>query len=373
MEITPLSLLKRIDGCEAVADFRRRYGATPPEVFIFGRTHQADFTSAAYSLQSVPMLKARSQFVADVLTNRPLCKDHYRLTLLLPDFPSSGPGQFVQVACRDPLAEFSTTHEITWTPGDQVPIEGIELRAPLSLLRKPFSLAARRDLPNQGGVELDIIHRTVGTGTTWMSGLKAGDKVNLIGPLGNRFPEPGPGQVAIMVGGGVGIPPMIYFSSTLVGRKSVAFAGSLNRDLLPLTITADAPTPGPDQFQPHYAIQEFAQYGTPAVVCTDDGSWGYRGLVTQALESYLDAYFAKSPEQAIIYTCGPEGMMRRIATIAEARKITCYVSVERAMACGMGTCQSCVIKTISPTPDKPWVFKLACTDGPIFESKKLLW
>ena len=343
----------------------------PLRKFFYYLIHSCELHGGRQPATIPPMLKARSQFVADVLSNRSLCKDHYRLTLSLPEFPASGPGQFVQVACRNPQTDYSIAHEITWSPGDQVAVEGLELRSPLSLLRKPFSLAARRDI--SGRVELDIIHRTVGTGTTWMSALKTADKVNLIGPLGNRFPEPAPGQVAILVGGGVGIPPMIYFSSTLVGRKSVAFAGALTRNLLPLTITADAPTPGPDQFQPHYAIQDFAQYGTPAVICTDDGSWGYRGLVTQALESYLDAYFAQSPQQAVIYTCGPEGMMRRIATIAQSRNITCYVSVERAMACGMGTCQSCVIKTVSPTPEKPWVFKLACTDGPIFDSRNLLW
>ena len=317
------------------------------------------------------MHKARSQFVADVQSNRPMCKDHFRLTLRLADFPPTFPGQFVQIACRKWDLDCSVEHEIAWEAGETVKVEGLELQGPLSFLRKPFSIAARSDVA--GGVDLDIIHRTVGTGTSWMSGLKAGDKVNLIGPLGNRFPEPADGQVAIMVGGGVGIPPMIYFASTLTGRKAVAFAGALNRDLLPLTITADAPTPGADQFQPHYAIHEFAQHGVPAVVCTDDGSWGYRGLVTQALESYLDAYFVDTPGKAVVYTCGPEAMMRRVAGIAQQRGITCYVSVERAMACGMGTCQSCVIKTVSATPDKPWVFKLACTDGPVFESTKLVW
>ena len=271
-------------------------------------------------------------------------------------------------------ARLQRRHDFEWNAGDQPTLVGSELAGPLALLRKPFSIANRTNVAE--GVELEIIHRKVGTGTTWMSGLKRGDHVNLVGPLGNAFPVPEAQQAAILVGGGVGIPPMIYFASTLVGRRVVAFAGSLTRDLLPLTLTADAPAPSPDSFEPLYNVMEFSRYGTPAVICTDDGSWGYRGLVTQALEGYLDKYFAATPSAAVVYTCGPEAMMRRVAEIAESRGITCYVSVERAMACGMGTCQSCVIRAtndVAALPERQWVYKLACTDGPIFDSRKLLW
>lgn len=320
------------------------------------------------------MLKARSQFIADVISNSVLCRDHHCLTMRIPAFPATAPGQFVQIACRPTNADYWAQREFDWEPGQQVGFAGRELMMPLALLRKPFSIADRRD---QGGmVELDIIHRKVGTGTTWMSALNAGDTVNLIGPLGNSFPMPRADQVAIMVGGGVGIPPMVYFSRVLASMKAVVFAGALNRDMVPLTITADAPAPSADSFQPLYNVQEFARYGIPAVLCTDDGSWGFRGLVTQALEGYLDSYFVNSPGKAVVYTCGPEAMMRRVAQIAEARGIVCHVSVERAMACGMGTCQSCVIKVRNDNPalaGEAFVYKLACKDGPIFDSRNLLW
>ncbi len=322
------------------------------------------------------MQKARSQFIAEVLSNRMLCRDHYCLTLQLTCFPATAPGQFIQIACRQWGMDYSVEREFDWRPGQHVEVAGRELIAPLALLRKPFSIADRRDGAGEGGVELDIIHRKVGTGTTWMSTLVAGDKVSLIGPLGNSFPMPGADQVAIMVGGGVGIPPMVYFCRALAGWKAVVFAGTVQRDLIPLTITADTPAPLPDSFQPLYNVNEFSRYGIPAVICTDDGSWGFRGLVTQALEGYLDVCFAKSPDKAIIYTCGPEVMMRRVSQIAESRGIVCHVSVERAMACGMGTCQSCVIKTRNDNPalaGEPFVYKLACKDGPIFDSRNLLW
>src|SRR5206468_11439658 len=105
-------------------------------------------------------------------------------------------------------------------------------------------------------------------------------------------------------------------------------------------------------------------------------------FVTQALERYLDQLLAASPEvgkQTIIYTCGPELMMKRVAEIAAQHGIECQVAVERAMACGMGTCQSCCIRVKKPDPAKPplpgsdWCYRLACTDGPIFRASELLW
>lgn len=348
------------------------YGATPPEVFL-RPCDGIGFHAAGNTIP--PMMSCRVQALARVLSNAPLCRDHYRLTLELDAFPQTAPGQFVQIACRKWDLDYSVENDLAWEAGAPVNLVGPELRSPLSLLRKPFSIADRREV--SGRVQLDIIHRRVGTGTTWMSGLTNGDQVNLIGPLGNSFPIPQPDQVAIMVGGGVGIPPMVYFANGLAGnRRGVVFAGALSRDLLPLTITADAPAPGIESFEPLYNIDEFSSVGVPAVVCTDDGSWGFRGFVTQALEKYLDAYYAQQPSRAVVYTCGPEAMMRRVAEIAERRDITCYVSVERSMACGMGTCQSCVIRVkndLAVLPERQWVYKLACTDGPIFDSRRLLW
>jgi dihydroorotate dehydrogenase electron transfer subunit len=185
---------------------------------------------------------------------------------------------------------------------------------------------------------------------------------------------------------------MLYLAAALAGRRAVAFCGALRRDLLPLTITADAPAPAADSFDPLYNIDEFARHGAAAVICTDDGSYGFRGLVTQAMERYLDRYIVATRRQrdennraaeadptVRIYTCGPEGMMKRVAEIAAVRGIECQVAVERAMACGMGTCQSCCIKVRKPDPSQPplagqdWCYRLACTDGPIFRAADLLW
>jgi dihydroorotate dehydrogenase electron transfer subunit len=332
-----------------------------------------DLRGFVVNLFRMPVLAARNQFVASVAANLPLCTEHYRLVLRLPEFPATQPGQFIQIACRNLDEDESREQacEVEWRPGMALDVCVADLVAPMALLRRPFSLAGRRDMPD-GCVELDIIHRVVGVGTDWLSRLRADDAVHILGPLGNTFRLPSPQQTAVLVGGGVGIPPMLYLAESLAGRRAVAFCGALRRDLLPLTITADASPAG----DPTLSIEEFARHEIPAVITTDDGSFGFRGFVTQALERYLDAHRDAAP---VIYTCGPELMMKRVADIAAARGVECQIAVERAMACGMGTCQSCCIKVRKPDPSKPplpgsdWCYRLACTDGPVFLGKDLLW
>jgi dihydroorotate dehydrogenase electron transfer subunit len=316
---------------------------------------------------------ARSQFDTTVLENRFLCREHYKLVLVASkSFPKTRPGQFVQLACRDTTLDYSPESELDWREGQPLGAAGAELMAPLAYLRRPFSLAGRSDHPD--GVHLEVIHRVVGVGTDWLSRLKPGDHVDVLGPLGNTFRPPTENEIALLVGGGVGIPPMLYLAMAIAGRKAVAFCGALTRDLLPLTITGDAPPSA----QPQHNVAEFAQHGIPAVISTDDGSFGFRGFVTQALERYLRT--SDSALRPVIYTCGPEPMMKRVADIAAAHDIECQVAVERAMACGMGTCQSCCIRLRrDPRRDgqafagKDWIYKLACTDGPVFLGKDLLW
>jgi dihydroorotate dehydrogenase electron transfer subunit len=167
---------------------------------------------------------------------------------------------------------------------------------------------------------------------------------------------------------------MLYLAEKLAGRQAVAFAGALSRDLLPLNITDSASVVA----EPRSVVEEFACHGIPAVLSTDDGSAGFRGFITQALERYLDSVL--SPQSSsLIYTCGPEPMMKRVASIAAAHETECQVAVERAMACGMGTCQSCCIRVRKPDlaavplPGKDWCWRLACTDGPVFRGVDLLW
>ncbi|MDQ3438750.1 MAG: hypothetical protein M3478_00185, partial [Planctomycetota bacterium] len=226
---------------------------------------------------------ARGQFLSTVQANVSLCRDHYRLVLSVPEFPPTEPGQFVQLSCRDVGEAELVERELEWSIDRPLELGDDTLLTPGAMLRRPFSLAGRRDVA--GGAELDVIHRVVGIGTDWLSRLSPGDEVDMLGPLGNKFVLPPSESTAILVGGGVGIPPMLYLAEKLAGKRAVAFCGALTRDLLPLTVLEDAPSDGAN---PTESIQEFSRHGIPSVITTDDGSYGFRGFVTQALEQYLE-------------------------------------------------------------------------------------
>ena len=320
----------------------------------------------------------RGRFLATVAANVPLCREHNRLTFRIHGFPPSKPGQFVQVKCRDvdaaPLGD-TPEREVPWSDHDAFLADSQQpdLFRPMPILRRPFSIAGRRSTAE--GEEIDLINREIGPGTSWLYHLKAGQQVDLIGPLGNTFTLPEPGGLALLVGGGVGIPPMIYVAQALSelnaaagqeARSAVAFCGALSIDLMPLSVT------GPADTGPGVNVEEFARFGFSTVLSTDDGSYGHHGRVTGALERFLDDLGPAGAAQATIYTCGPEPMMKAVAAIARDRGIGCQVAVERAMACGMGTCQSCVIRETAEN-ERGWRYRLACTDGPIFDAATLLW
>jgi dihydroorotate dehydrogenase electron transfer subunit len=300
----------------------------------------------------------RGIFNAPVVEHRKLCREHYLLRVRATAFPATLPGQFVQIGLSS--------------------AGRLDLAGPT--LRRPFSIAGRQDTPD--GTILDFIYRVVGQLTGALEKLSPGDSVNLLGPLGQPFPVPQPNQTALLIGGGVGIPPMIYLASHLCAHRGsgtglIAFAGATTRDLLSLTVTNDAPTPTATSVGPLYNIAEFSAHGVPAVISTDDGSYGFRGYITDALEAYLSRYFSDSWEvgsvRPVVYTCGPEIMMKKIADIAARRGLTCYAAVERAMACGLGTCQSCVIRVKAPNSPDGWRYALSCTEGPVFDTRELLW
>jgi dihydroorotate dehydrogenase electron transfer subunit len=324
----------------------------------------------------------RGRYAARVISNARICTDHYKLVLAVANFPPSAPGQFVQIACADDTADAPAYVEREWTlrtaPADP------DFLAPRAYLRRPFSIAGRRDRPGEGDglSEIDIIHRVVGKGTRYLESLATDAEVSLLGPLGNGFPIDSDIDLALLVGGGVGIPPMFYLAETLHARatRAVAFVGAQRKDLVPLTISPCSPAPSADG-SPVLNATEFADYGFPTVVTTDDGSLGMQGFVTAALRKLLHERSQKPEarsQKTAVFCCGPTPMMRATAKVAEEFSIPCLVSLEQPMACGMGTCQSCVIrwKGFPQSPaikDGEWIYKLTCTDGPVFDSRELVW
>ncbi len=352
--------------------------------------HMANSTLEQVSLAG-PDFSRRARFDGVVEMSRAMCREHWVLRVRIAGgFPETKPGQFIQIGCRPPTGDGVASEallggDIDWDPEGGKPLKlcQTELTDRLALLRRPFSLSGRGD--DAKGAWIEIVHRVVGAGTDWLSKVKPGDKVDLIGPLGNSFRATQGKRLALMVGGGVGLPPMFYLSQGLakLGWDGVAFVGAMTQDLLAVTFQ---PNKAPDALgKPGDSVAEFALNGHRSVVTTDDGSLGLKGRITAGLEQLIAGLSESERAQAVVFTCGPEPMMHAVAKLAEAVGIECQVCMEQAMACGMGTCQSCIIK-VDPTTlakveaehgktaqGRPWRYKLACTDGPVFESGQVVW
>ena len=327
--------------------------------------------------------QARGRYDAAVVENRLICREHYLLRLRIdptgPAFAPTKPGQFIQLGCRPVDADaMDGGGELTWSP-DRPPVLGQpELCHAAALLRRPFSLAGRQD--DEAGTVLDVIHRVVGVGTGYLAELEQGDSVDLIGPLGNHFELPPEKSLGLMVGGGVGLPPMFYLAERLraSGWDGIGFVGAMTRDLLAVTARDDV-RPDPAG-APRLWAEEFARHRYPAVITTDDGSLGLAGRITDGLRLVLNAMDADDRARCVVFTCGPEPMMHAVADLAAQRGIDCQVCLEQAMACGMGTCQSCIVRIEESdqphgrlTGGRGWRFRLACTDGPVFPAPSVIW
>jgi dihydroorotate dehydrogenase electron transfer subunit len=304
-------------------------------------------------------------YTGEVLSNRKLCNEHWQMVLQVKHLPPSQPGQFVQLQCR-PIREQISARAVEWSDERPPQFTQPELTDKEPLLRRPLSIGGRRDVGS--AAELDLIYRAVGTGTTWLSSVEAGERLSVIGPLGNAFSVSHHKPRAALVGGGVGIPPMIYLADAIAqGKAATAFCGVRSEHLLPLALTE---RPSPDA-APLPCAEPFSRAGAATVVASDDGTVGYEGLVTDALLHWLRTEDVAA-EELVVYACGPEPMMRAAGDLCIELDIECYVSLERIMACGMGTCQSCVVK-IRDDSQQGWAYKLCCTDGPVFPAEAVVW
>lgn len=310
----------------------------------------------------------RGIFNAVVIRNATLCREHYRLTFRIRDFPDAAPGQFVQVLCRrDETGPSKATTSHEWAPGWQYSRSGRDFEEQVALLRRPFSIGGLRRQGDE--CELDIIGRTIGPGTRMLGAMRAGDSTEVLGPLGRPFEFVEPARISILVAGGVGLPPLLWLAEALQGRglRRIAICGARSAELLPLNLTIAPRGDGGESA----CCEEFNRVDALTIVTSDDGSVGMRGTTADALTKLL-ARTDEAAERIVVYTCGPEAMMRSIATICAQQKIRCFAALERVMGCGMGTCQSCVVR-VHDASEVGWHYELCCTHGPVFDATRVDW
>ena len=206
------------------------------------------------------------------------------------------------------------------------------------LLPRPISLCEI----NQEKGTLRLVYRVVGKGTEMFAALKAGDSVEVLGPLGNGFPmEEAEGKRVFLIGGGIGVPPMLETAKQLKGEPVLVMG---YRDELFLT-------------------DEMKKAGE-LVIATEDGSAGTKGNV-------LDAIRENDLKADMIFACGPKPMLRALKAYGLENNIPCYVSMEERMACGVGACLGCVCQSTEVDDHSQVKNKRVCKDGPVFLSTEV--
>ena len=235
------------------------------------------------------------------------------------------------------------------------PGQFIHLRVPAledSALRRPFSICDARD------GRLSVLYKEVGRGTAAMAAIKPGDPIDIIGPLGNGFPTRiAPDATPILVGGGYGVAPLLFLARELAAagrRDGILMAGArAEADLL--------------------LRGRFAELGWEERFSTADGSVGVKGFVTDVLDSWLAGHPDKP---AVFFACGPDGMLRAVGDRAIARpatspRIDAWLSLDKHMVCGIGACLACV-QTLRDPYGTTHIARV-CKDGPVFESRQIVW
>lgn len=210
------------------------------------------------------------------------------------------------------------------------------------LLPRPISLCG---IDRKKGT-LRLVYRVTGegTGTEEFSRLKAGDTVKILGPLGNGFTVV-PGKKAFLIGGGIGVPPMLQLAKEMKasGEDIQVVMGYRNSDT--------------------FLLEEFEEVAE-TFVATEDGSLGIKGNVIDAIKS-------EKLNADIIYTCGPTPMLRALKAYAEENNMECYISMEERMACGIGACLACVCKSREKDAHTNVNNKRICKEGPVFNAKEV--
>lgn len=247
-----------------------------------------------------------------IANHQKLADNYYKLTIESEKISSTAkPGQFINVRIN---------------PGT------------CPLLRRPFAIHK----VNKNNGTFEILFEVVGTGTKCLSMRKTGEELDILGPLGNGFNIDNKKNKAILVAGGIGVAPLTFLAKELIQKgKEVYMIVGAKTDCVLL------------------CDDQLLSDGCKIKSCTEDGTAGQKGLVTDLLTP-IDLQLTD------IYTCGPKSMMKEVAKIAKQKKVNCQVSLEEKMACGIGACLGCSILTRKG-------MKMVCKDGPVFNAEDIIW
>jgi dihydroorotate dehydrogenase electron transfer subunit len=224
----------------------------------------------------------------------------------------------------------------------------IDGEASALLLRRAFAIYSVNTTGVYGGT-LEIVVSAHGLGTQWLTGLRRHDPIDIVGPLGRPFAIPKDPVSCVLVGGGYGSAPLYMLAEALRARgcRVDVVIGGASEDRV-------------------FGALEIKRVSSNLTVVTEDGSVGERGLVTDPLPDALER-----TQPAVVYACGPMGMLQAVAAMAAERQIYSQCSVEEAMACGIGVCMTCVLPVIGQ--DGATRMVRSCVEGPVFRGDRVRW
>lgn len=236
--------------------------------------------------------------------------------------------------------------------------ETLPMRRPLSIMRT-------------GPDWIEVLYKIVGEGLHLLAEKKPGDTISVLGPIGHPFEVSKERPRCLLVGGGVGIPPMVFLAESLRGSdaKPVAILGSeipFPFELQPSAI--DTPW-APDGIDSTMPLLE--SWGVPARLTSLSGFDGcHDGFVTGLAELWLQSLDDDEKTKVEVFTCGPTPMLKAVAALAAKYDVPCQVSLEEFMACAVGGCAGCTVAIT--TPEGP-AMKRVCVDGPVFDARTVVW
>ncbi len=273
------------------------------------------------------------QIKAKIIANRRITSQYYNLVVDAPQIAKfAKPGQFVNLC-------ISKGHE--------------------PFLRKPFSIYRVGPKNVRKKSKIELLYKVVGKGTDILTGNKTGDYIDIIGPLGNGFvfpPKTNQKQQSkiILIGGGIGVVPLLFLAEYL--KKHSSFGISV--------------LVGIKSKEESLLIRDFDKLDCQVKVAAEDGSRGFKGLVTKLLKEELG--FGRSSSFCMSYTCGPSLMLEKVSKIAEKNKVPCQVCLEEYMACGVGACLGCAVK-VKNGASPGFKYVRVCKEGPVFDSRQVIW
>jgi len=259
------------------------------------------------------------QTQAEILSNQKLTFEYYKLRLHTPRISREAkPGQFIHIRIED-----------TYYP----------------LLRRPFSIHRVE------GESIDILYQIVGLGTKILSQKRKGDSLNLIGPLGKGFWINQSAKQRILIAGGIGVAPLVFLAQRIREMRTfstdnapLAFLGFKTKDKI-------------------LCQKQLERLGMDVKIATEDGTYGYRGEVSEFFEQFIGN---SSSKYISVYACGPALMLKKLSQLSHRYLFFCQVSLEEKMGCGIGACRGCVVKGTSG-------YLRVCRDGPVFNIDEISW